>query len=212
MRQFSSTVRPTGRVGMLRRAASVLVVAGLIVGLAACSDDPLAQQAKAGDNKGYVAGDFSTKEFTPDERGEAISFQGTTDSGATASSADYAGKVLVVNFWYSQCAPCRVEAPRLEKAYQEFAGKDVAFLGINIYDQAESSLSFSKNYGVTYPSLIAIDDSKVKLAFASAAPLTAVPVTLVLDKQGRVMARIVGELPDASILTALVRDGLAEAS
>lgn len=204
--------RSSRRSSLLRRAASVLVAAGLVAGLSACAADPLADQYRKGDNKGYVASGFAAKEFDVGQRGTPVSFAGTTDSGAAVSNADYAGDVLVVNFWYAACGPCRAEAPRLEKAYKEFAGKDVAFLGVNIYDQAETSLSFAKNYDLSYPSVIAINDGTVKLAFAAVVPLTAVPVTLVLDKQGRVMARIIGELPDASILTAFVRDALAETS
>ncbi|MEN2738141.1 TlpA disulfide reductase family protein [Microbacterium sp. X-17] len=192
-------------------AAASLVLAGALV-LAGCSNDPLADQYRAGDNKGFVAGDFATKEIAPADRGDPVVFQGTLDNGKPVSNTDYTGDVLVVNFWYAACGPCRVEAPRLESALQSFAGQDVAFLGINTYDQPQTSLSFASDYGVTYPSVIAVNDGAVKLAFANAAPLSSTPVTLVLDKKGRVAARVIGELPDASILTALVRDALAETS
>ncbi len=198
------------RSRLLRRAGALALAAALAASLAACTTDPLAAQYRAGDNKGFVAGDFTTKEFAPADRGSPVDFSGQTDAGTRVSSSQYRGSVLVVNFWYAACGPCRLEAPRLEKAYQEFAGKDVAFLGVNIYDQAPQSLAFAKEFGISYPSVIAVNDGGVKLAFASAVPLTAVPVTLVIDRSGRVMARIVGTLPDASILTAFVRDGLAE--
>jgi len=139
-------------------------------------------------------------------------FTGVSDSGKTVTNEDYAGQVLVVNFWYAACGPCIVEAPRLEKSYEDLKGEDVSFLGINTYDQAPTAASFAKDNGISYPSLLAVDDSKLKLSFASATPLTATPTTLVLDKQGRVAARIVGELGDASILTTLVRDALKEGS
>ncbi len=198
------------RRSLLRRATAIALAAALAAGLAACTSDPLAEQYRAGDNKGFVAGAFTTKEFAPADRSKPVDFTGRTDAGTGVTSTQYRGSVLVVNFWYAGCGPCRLEAPRLEKAYQEFAGQDVAFLGVNIYDQAPQSLAFAKQYGVTYPSVIAVNDGTVKLAFAAVVPLTAVPVTLVLDRTGRVMARIVGTLPDASILTAFVRDGLAE--
>lgn len=195
-----------------RRVASAVLAVGLVTGLAACTSDPLADQYRAGDNKGYVAGSFATTEIPADQRGEPVSFTATTDSGAAVSSADFAGEVLVVNFWYAACAPCRVEAPRLEKALGEFAGQDVSFLGVNTYDQAPTAQSFAKQFGVSYPSVIDVDDKAVTLAFAKATPVSATPTTLVVDRKGRVAARIIGELPDASILTALVRDALAEPS
>ncbi len=190
-------------------AAAVISLTGI---LAACGTDSLAEQYRAGDNKGYVAGDFRVAEIPVDERGEPVEFEGVTEYGDTVSSADYAGDVLVVNFWYAACGPCRVEAPRLEEAHAAFEGEDVAFLGINTYDQADTAAAFAETYGVTYPSVIAVNDGQVKLAFAAATPVSATPTTLVLDRDGRVASRIVGELPDASVLTTLVDDALAEQS
>jgi len=196
----------------VRKAASLLLAAVLAVGLTACADDPLAEEYRSGDNKGYVAGQFRVVEIPPEERGEPIVFDGVTETGETLSNADFAGDVLVVNFWYAACGPCRAEAKYLEEAAQEFAGEGAHFLGLNIYDQAETAASFAKTYSVSYPSLIAIDDAELLLAFAAAAPLSATPVTLVLDRQGRVAARIISQLEDASILSTLVRETLAETS
>jgi thiol-disulfide isomerase/thioredoxin len=202
----------TGIARFGRRAASVAVAAALAVGLAACSNDPLADQYLEGSNKGFIEGDFKVQETAPDDRGAPIAFEGTTETGATVSSDDYAGRVLVVNFWYAACGPCRAEAPELEDAVSDLEGEDAAFLGVNIYDQPATAASFMTTYGITYPSVIAVDDGDVTLAFADAVPLTAVPVTLVLDAQGRVASRVIGQLSDASILTTLVRDTLAETS
>ena len=204
----------SGRSGTGRRtkaAASALVVVGLIAGLAACTSDPLAEQYRAGDNKGFVAANgFSVDEISADDRTEPIEFEAVLDTGGTASSADYAGDVLVVNFWYAGCAPCRVEAPELADAAATFEGQDVAFLGVNLYDGAEASRAFAETYGVPYPSALATEDGSIKLAFAGETPLNAVPVTLVLDKDGRVAARLVGQIEDASTLETLVRETLEE--
>lgn len=200
-----------GSIG--RRVSAVVVAGALAAGLAACTSDPLAEQYRAGDNKGYIAANgFQTSEIPAAERGEPVEFSGVLETGEEVSDADFAGQVLVVNFWYAACGPCIVEAPRLEEAYQSFAGQNVSFLGINTYDQPATAASFARDNGVSYPSVIAVDDGAVKLAFAEHAPLSATPVTLVLDTQGRVAARIIGELPEASILETIVRDTLAEAS
>lgn len=198
---------------MIRRrvlAAMTLVAALLLAGCT--SSDSLAQQYRDGSEKGYIAGDFQIVEIPDADRGEPVVFEGVTETGETVSSDDYRGGVLVVNFWYAACGPCIVEAPRLEESYQQFAGEDVVFLGVNTYDQPATAAAFARENGVSYPSLMAVDDSELKLAFAAATPLSATPTTLVLDREGRVAARIVGELPDASILTTLVRDTLAEAA
>lgn len=195
----------------MRRILSAAVVAVLAVGLAACTNDPLADQYRAGDNKGYIAANgFQTQEIAPENRGEPVEFTGSLDNGDAVSSDDFDGRVLVVNFWYATCGPCIIEAPRLEQAYQSFVGQDVSFLGINTYDQPATSLSFARDNGVSYPSALAVNDADLKLAFADKTPINATPTTLVLDKQGRVAARIVGELPEASILESVVRTLVAE--
>jgi peroxiredoxin len=194
----------------MRRLLAAAAAAALIVGLAACTSDPLASQYREGDNKGFIAGDFRVDEIPADERGEPVDFAGTTEHGDEVTSADYIGDVLVVNFWYAACGPCIVEAPRLEAAYTSFEGQDVSFLGVNTYDQAETAASFARDNNVSYPSVIDVNSGSVKLAFADKTPINATPTTLVIDKQGRVAARIIGELQESSILETLVRDALAE--
>lgn len=194
----------------MRRVFAAAFAAVLVLGLAACSNDPLAEQYREGDNKGFIAGDFRVVEIPPEERGEPIDFAGTTETGEEVTSADFTDEVLVVNFWYAACGPCIVEAPRLEEAYEAFEGQPVSFLGVNTYDQAETAASFAKDNGVTYPSVIDVNDGAVKLAFADRVPINATPTTLVLDTKGRVAARIIGELDASSILETLVRDALAE--
>lgn len=194
----------------LRAAASILAASALVAGLAACSADPLAEQYRAGDNKGFIAGDSRVVEIAPADRGEPVEFTGKTETGATVASADYSGGVLVVNFWYAACGPCRAEAPLLEEAAATFDGQDVSFLGVNTSDSPETASAFSQTYGVTYPSLMAAQDGAIKLAFAERTPINATPTTLVIDKEGRVAARIIGQLLDASILETLVRETLEE--
>lgn len=206
----------TGRAGLgragrfARTAGAATLVVGLVLTLAACANDPLAEQYRAGDDKGYIAGDFRVVEIAEADRQPPVEFAGTTETGDAVASADYADRVLVVNFWYAACGPCRAEAADLEEVYSSFAGQDVAFLGVNTSDSAETASAFAASYGITYPSVITVDDRSVKLAFAARTPISATPTTLVLDRQGRVAARVIGQLPDASVLEALVRDALEE--
>ena len=198
----------TGRV-----AASIVAALALAGALVSCSNDPLAEQYRAGDNKGFIAADgLRVVEIPVDERGEPVTFSGELDTGATITDADVAGDVVVVNFWYAACGPCRAEAPALEEAHGAFDGEEVTFLGINTTDSAGTALAFAETYGVTYPSVLASVTPEVKLAFAEKTPISATPTTLVLDAEGRVAARIIGQLQDASVLETLVSDALAETS
>lgn len=182
----------------------------LAVGLSACAPDPVSESFLNGENNGYVAAEGAIVEIPVADRGEPIVFGGVTEAGDEFDSADLAGKVTVVNFWYAGCAPCRVEAKDLESVWQKHSGDDVAFIGINTRDQADTAVAFAEEFGVTYPSLIDVNTAEAKLAFAQAVPIAATPTTLVLDRQGRVAARIIGPVEGTSVLSTLVKDALAE--
>jgi peroxiredoxin len=198
----------------MRRAARAglagLVVTGALL-LAGCSNDPLADQYLSGDSKNYIAGDGTVTEIEPESRQGAVDFTGTTAEGDSVSQADYAGQVVVLNFWYASCAPCRVEAPELAKLSAKYEGEGASFLGVNVRDQAPQAISFEKNYGIEYPSVIDTDGA-LQLAFSGEVSPNAVPTTLVIDKQGRVAARILGQVSEPSILDTLIRDAIAEPS
>ena len=198
----------TPHTGRTRTAVALVLAATLLTGCAA--DDSLAQQYREGDEKGYIAGDFQVVEIPEPERGDPVVFEGVTETGETVTSDDYRGGVLVVNFWYAACGPCIVEAPLLEEVWQDYQDQGVAFLGVNTYDQPATALSFARDNDITYPSVIDVNDGQVKLAFAQLTPIQATPTTLVIDRDGRVAARIIGQLATASILSTLVADTLAE--
>ncbi|MGC5173011.1 TlpA family protein disulfide reductase [Microbacterium sp. DT81.1] len=198
----------TTHMGRTRTAVALLLAGALLTGCAA--DDSLAQQYRDGNEKGYISGDFQVVEIPEPERGDPVVFEGVTETGETVTSDDYRGGVLVVNFWYAACGPCIVEAPLLEEVWQDYQDQGVAFLGVNTYDQPATALSFARDNNITYPSVIDVNDGQVKLAFAQLTPIQATPTTLVIDRDGRVAARIIGQLATASILSTLVADTLAE--
>ncbi|HZU93377.1 MAG TPA: TlpA disulfide reductase family protein [Microbacterium sp.] len=200
------------RISLVRGAVGAALAAVVVVGLSACAPDPVSDSFLSGDNTGYVAADGAIVEIPVADRGGPVDFGGVTETGEKFSSADIAGQVTVVNFWYAGCAPCRVEADFLETVWQKFDGEGVSFIGVNTRDQADTAKAFSEEYSITYPSLIDVDTAEAKLAFAEAVPIQATPTTLVLDKQGRVAARIIGPIDSPSILSTLVKDALAEKS
>jgi peroxiredoxin len=192
------------------KLAAVAVALSTVLILAGCSADPLAKQYESGTTPGYISGDGSVETYDVADRGDPITFTAQTDTGETVSSDDYAGHVLVINFWYAGCPPCRVEAPDLEKVYQEFTGNGATFLGVNVRDQAEQAQSFERELGVTYPSVIDANDGTMLLAFAGRVAPNAVPTTLVVDAQGRVAARFLGLIEAPSTLETIVRETIAE--
>jgi thiol-disulfide isomerase/thioredoxin len=196
----------------IRRLAVALAVATTVVLTGCTANDSLAEQYRSGNGQGYISGDGAYTVIAAADRGEPLAFSGVIENGDTVSSDDYRGDVLVVNFWYAGCPPCRLEAPDLEALAQQFAPDGVSFLGVNIYDQAPTALSFAEEFGVTYPSILDVNDGAVRLAFAGQVAPTAVPTTLVLDREGRVAARIAGLVSEPSVLRSMISDTLAEAS
>jgi thiol-disulfide isomerase/thioredoxin len=203
----------TGRRPGLGRAGTAVAAAGLILILAACSSDAgsVAAQAKAGDGKGYVAGDGSVQQVAAADRSTVVTLSGTTVDGAPwSTAADAKGKVVVVNVWGSWCGPCVDETPHLQQVWSSLsaAGKPVQFVGIDIKESPANAAAFLKANGITYPSLSdSASGGQPMLALQGRASAT--PTTLVLDRQGRIAARVLGATT-ASTLNGLIDDVVAE--
>ncbi|MGF0120737.1 MULTISPECIES: TlpA family protein disulfide reductase [unclassified Pseudoclavibacter] len=206
----SESVKMSRSARPLRVAFASLGVAAMLL-LAACApSEDLADQARDA-GAGTVASDGSYEIFPAEERQAPIEFGGITEFGDELSSEDLAGSVTVVNFWYAACPPCRLEAPDLQALWEEHEGDGVEFVGVNIYDQAATAKAFAETQGITYPSILDVDDASVRLAFADNVPPQAIPSTLVLDAEGRVASVIRGPI-DPSILGSMITDTLAESS
>ena len=188
---------------VLRVATAMAVAGALAIGLGACAaNDPLASQFKAGDNKNYIAGDGSVTEYPVANRGKSVTWSGPTETGGILSSSQLTGVPVVMNYWYAGCAPCRAEAPELLEISKQFP--KVQFVGVNVRDSAATAAAFNRNFKLTWPSIIDSQTSSVALAFTGIVTPAAVPTTLVIDKKGRVSARVLGRI-DKSILTTLIK-------
>lgn len=185
-----------------------LAVPVLAITLSGCTaNDSLAEQFRAGDNKNYIAGDGTVTEFAAGSRPGPVAWSGPTESGETLASKNLAGVVQVINFWYAGCAPCRAEAPDLVALAKQYP--EVQFVGVNVRDSADTAIAFDKRFGITWPSIIDASSGSVVLAFTGIVTPQAVPTTLVVDKEGKVSARILGRI-DKSILSTLIKTVAAE--
>lgn len=191
-----------------RRAAGAVALATVAVLLTGCS----ATSGSVDGSTRYVAGDGSTVLLAPAEREAAPALAGTTLDGAALDIASFRGKVVVVNLWASWCSPCRAEAGVLEKTYAETRSRGVEFVGIvsGGKDSVDNARAFARTFDMSYPSMFDGDNSLV-LAFHGQLPPSAIPTTLVLDREGRVAARALGEV-DRSRLLGMIEPVLAETS
>ena len=212
----TETAQPTEAPRTRRRGRRLLVtlaisaVVGVGLGqLYIALDDSRRQQAGASERAASTAARTVT-EFPPADRGSPVDLTGSTLAEDTFSLEGLRGRAAVVNVWGSWCPPCREEAPVLADVSREYADRGVLFVGVNVRDNPAAAVAFEKRYEITYPS---IEDSagRALLALNQYVPANAVPVTLVLDRQGRVAARVLGAVEE-STLTAILDSVLAEPS
>lgn len=188
----------------IRPVAALAVVAAAAL-LAGCTDsDGLVSQYRAGDTKNYVSGNGAVSEFPAAHRGDPVVFTTRDLQGHTVTAEQFRGKALVLNFWFAGCVPCRVEAADLNDVSTR-QRDHAAFLGVNVRDSAGTAESFVRRHDVAYDTVLDVDGAPVQLAFSGSAAPNATPSTIVLDRRGRVSARILGPV-DASVLETLVRD------
>ncbi|WP_396446282.1 TlpA family protein disulfide reductase [Actinomadura sp.] len=175
------------RISPLRIAAAAAALCGLLAG---CAGTGAAGSGPDGGDNRFISGDGNVTRYAPADRKSVQDVTGERLDGEPFKLSDLTGKVVVVNFWASWCAPCRGEAPSLEQVYAENKGKGVEFVGVNFKDSKANAKAFERKFKVTYPSLFDAD-GRVTLAFREVPP-SAIPSTLVLDRRGRVAARVIG--------------------
>lgn len=193
----------------MRRRTALVVTAALLVGgcsgAGASGGGSLADAAEKG-GVGYVAGDGTIETIAAGKRQTSIRVQGTTLEGRPLDTATYLGKLVVINTWGSWCPPCNAEAPALQRTWESVRQRGVQFVGIDLREGTAAGKAFQRKYGITYPSLT--DGTAIQPQLKGKAAST--PSTLLIDRQGRLAARVSGQV-DQSTLRALLDEVLKEA-
>jgi peroxiredoxin len=184
----------------VRRALVALAAFGALAG---CSTGTGAVDVANGGEFRFVAGTPAGQVIPAGERATAPEFSGTLLSGGEFRSSSLAGDVAVLNFWGSWCAPCRVETPQFQEVYAAVQHDGVQFLGLNVKDVQQLAAAFVASKGITFPSLYD-PKGEVALAFRDY-PATAIPSTIVLDREGRVAAVYTGEVQQDDLRAVLDR-------
>jgi cytochrome c biogenesis protein CcmG/thiol:disulfide interchange protein DsbE len=119
-------------------------------------------------------------------------------SAHTATLASFSGKVVVLNFWASWCEPCQLEAPLLEHAQSQLERHDATVLGVTYKDATPDSLSFVRQYHLTYPNLRDAGGE-----FSGAYGTDQLPESFVIDRHGHIVAISRGEIDQAFLNRAI---------
>lgn len=145
-------------------------------------------------------------EVIPVDQREPLTVGGIDTDGGALSTADHLGDVVVLNAWASWCAPCRDELPLLTQAHESFLDEGVTFLGLNVLDDPIGAAGLIASS--PYPSIF--DGDGALLATVPGVPPRSLPSTVVIDRQGRLAARIIGPVQPGQ-LEPLLAELAAEA-
>jgi thiol-disulfide isomerase/thioredoxin len=118
--------------------------------------------------------------------------------GRPVSLSHYQGKVIVLDFWASWCAPCVAELPVFQDLHERYNGKGFEVVGVNLSDQNPDIGGFLKEKNIHYTNLVG-NDSIEKLY----GPITGYPTTFIIDRNGTIREHFVGGQPPSVIENAV---------
>jgi cytochrome c biogenesis protein CcmG/thiol:disulfide interchange protein DsbE len=154
----------------------------LLISLAGC----------AGDNQGGASGKESA------ESGYKNDFTLESLEGEKVSLSDYAGKIVILNFWATWCPPCKAEIPDFIDVYSQYKNEGVEFVGVSTDSRAELE-EFAEEYGINYTLLIDGTPDQVMREWE----IRAVPTTFILDRDGGILVKNVGLMQKAQLVSEI---------
>jgi len=121
-------------------------------------------------------------------------------TGGNVSLSSYRGKVVILNFWATWCPPCRTEMPSMETLYQRFSAQGLEILAVDIGENVSTVQQFIRNSGYSFPVLL---DSSNRVS--SVYGIEAIPTTYIIDREGKIIGRIVGSImwDNQRVITAI---------
>jgi len=110
-------------------------------------------------------------------------------NGKPVKLADFAGKIVVLNFWATWCVPCRAEIPALVELQAKYGRSGLQVVGVSIDDPAEKMKPFIGQYKINYPVLQALGNDAILDTYG---PMVVVPQTVVIERGGKMCTKHIG--------------------
>jgi len=151
-----------------------------------------------------LAGMSPESPAVPEIDSPAPDFSLKTISGDTATLSDYAGRVVLINYWATWCLPCRAEMPLLQQ-YAERYGDDLVVLAINNGEPADEVEAFIRELDLTLPVLLDPEETVTQLY-----RIRGFPTTLFIDRDGKIRYQHIGILNEGQLVSYLADLGIIE--
>lgn len=186
--------RPVGALGKWRswRGSLIGAVALAVTGFAIVVLRPSPSAPKAVSTKTVLLAPSARRKPLPALRGQAL-------DPPPATLALTEGRPAVIDVWASWCLPCRKQAPVLVAMHARF-GTRVRFLGVDVQDSRSAARAFDRRFGVKYSSIF-----DPRLTLANRLGVYGLPSVFLVDRHGRIAARVVGKHPLGGFAQALQR-------
>jgi DsbE subfamily thiol:disulfide oxidoreductase len=120
------------------------------------------------------------------------------DGSGQLSLSQYAGKIVVLNFFASWCPPCKVENPALLRVWERYRTSDVVIIGIVYNDSTDKAREYVRTNGVTWPT-VQDGDGRIAFAYGAHAP----PETYFIGRDGIIAGRHIGEITEQVLVSGI---------
>ena len=185
-----------------RRTPTLAVTAVLVTLLTACGTGNNAVDTRSKGQYRFVNATAQGSVIPVAARKPAGPLTGSLITGGRYQLASAKGSVVLINYWASWCAPCVTESPMLNTVSGLFKARGVDFVGIDVKDERQAAQSFITDNRMSYPMVY---DESAKTALQLAIPAGGLPVTILVDRAGRVAAVYLGAVQRSTITASLQR-------
>jgi len=179
----------------MRKNMKKLLLMGLLVGLLPLLFLACGEKNEASQSQQTTVQESESVQSSPSQTSDlkkAPNFALQDAEGKTVQLSDFAGKVVVLNFWATWCGPCRTEIPGFVRLYSKYQDKGLVIVGISVDQKGWSVVKpFMKQYKINYPILMA--NQQVVLDYGG---IQAIPTTFIINQDGEIVEKLVGLRPE----------------
>ena len=152
----------------------------------------------------FFASAFSQDEAdscSVNDRAANLDFTLVDMHGNDVQLSDYRGKVILLDFWATWCAPCRIEIPGFIELFDKYEDQGLAILGVSVDDAVDSLLLYADEMEMDYPILIGDGRDDVKDSYG---PLVGFPTTFLINREGNICYSHTGFAPKQQFETEIL--------